>query len=68
MKIPDDYFMMSNFIAYQYYDVKNSWGTTDLGNNGHIYMSKPFFRMKSIAFTVHKDALSKEVKKQLGIK
>ncbi|MDD4208918.1 MAG: POTRA domain-containing protein [Bacteroidales bacterium] len=23
LKIPDDYFMMSNFIAYQYYDVKN---------------------------------------------
>jgi bleomycin hydrolase len=55
-------------LGNQYYDVKNSWGTTDLGNNGHIYMSKPFFRMKSIAFTVHKDALSKEVKKQLGIK
>ena len=55
-------------LGNQYYDVKNSWGTENLGNNGHIYMSKPFFRMKSIAFTVHKDALSEKVKKQLGIK
>ncbi|WP_313361234.1 C1 family peptidase [Empedobacter sp.] len=69
----DDHLMhitgiLKDQLGNQYYDVKNSWGTTDLGNNGHIYMSKPFFRMKSIAYTVHKDALSKEVKKQLGIK
>ena len=69
----DDHLMhitgiLKDQLGNQYYDVKNSWGTNDLGNNGHIYMSKPFFRMKSIAFTVHKDALSKEVKKQLGIK
>ncbi len=50
-----------------YYDVKNSWGTKDLGNGGHIYMSIPYFQMKSIAYTVHKDALSKELKKKLGI-
>lgn len=68
----DDHLMhitgiLKDQLGNQYYDVKNSWGTEDLGNNGHIYMSKPFFRMKSIAFTIHKDALSKEVKKQLGI-
>ncbi len=68
----DDHLMhitgiLKDQLGNQYYDVKNSWGTDNLGNNGHIYMSKAFFRIKSIAFTVHKDALSKEVKKQLGI-
>ena len=60
--------VLKDQLGNLYYDVKNSWGTEGLGNNGHIYMSKPFFRMKSIAYTIHKDALSKEVKKQLGIK
>lgn len=55
-------------IGNQYYDVKNSWGTKDLGNGGHIYMSIPYFRMKSIAYTVHKDALPKELKSKIGIK
>lgn len=69
----DDHLMhitgiLKDQLGNQYYDVKNSWGTENVGNNGHIFMSKPFFRMKSIAFTVHKDAISKDVKKQLGIK
>lgn len=51
-----------------YFDVKNSWGTKNLGNEGHVYMSFPFVRMKSVAFMVHKDALSKELKNKLGIK
>ena len=69
----DDHLMhitgiLKDQLGNQYYDVKNSWGTDNLGNNGHIFMSKPYFRMKSIAFTVHKDALSKDLKKKLGIK
>ena len=59
--------MVKDQIGNQYYDVKNSWGTKDLGNGGHIYMSIPYFKMKSIAYTVHKDALPKELKKKLGI-
>lgn len=54
-------------LGNQYYDVKNSWGTNDLGNNGHIYMSKAYFRMKSLAFTVHKDALTKTMKQKLNL-
>jgi len=50
-----------------YFDVKNSWGTENLGNAGHVYMSFPYIRMKSICFLVHKDALSKELKMKLGI-
>lgn len=59
--------MVKDQIGNQYYDVKNSWGTNGLGNEGHIYMSIPYFKMKSIAYTVHKDALSNELKKKLGI-
>lgn len=54
-------------LGNQYFDVKNSWGTENLGNGGHIYMSFPYMRMKSICFLVHKDAVSKELKKKLGI-
>lgn len=59
--------MVKDQNGNQYYDVKNSWGTNNLGNGGHIYMSIPFFRMKSIAYTVHKDALPKGLLKKLGI-
>lgn len=59
--------LVKDQIGNQYYDVKNSWGIDNRGNGGHIYMSIPFFRMKSIAYTVHKDALSNELKKRLGI-
>lgn len=51
----------------KYYMVKNSWG--DAGKyKGHWYASEAFVRGKSMEFTVHKDALSKDMKKKLGIK
>lgn len=59
--------MVKDQTGNQYYDVKNSWGTKDLENGGHVYMSVPYFRMKSIAYTIHKDALPKDLKKKLGI-
>ena len=44
----------------EYYKVKNSWGTDSkrIGNKGYIYMSKAFFKLKTISVMVHKDALS----------
>lgn len=67
----DDHLMhitgiLKDQLGNKYFDVKNSWGT-DLANGGDVYMSYAFIRMKSIAFMVHKDALSKELKKKLGI-
>lgn len=51
----------------EYYKVKNSWGTdsTKIGNSGYIYMSKAFFKLKTISVLVHKDALSDELKSNI---
>lgn len=58
--------MLIDQIGNQYFDVKNSWGT-NFANGGDIYMSAAYMRMKSICFLVHKDALSNDLKKKLGI-
>ena len=50
-----------------YWLVKNSWGTTSK-YRGIWYCSDSFLRSKTIDVVVHKDALSKDLKKKLGIK
>ena len=50
-----------------YYMVKNSWGETGK-YKGIWYASENFVAGKSIDIVVHKDALSKDIKKKLGIK
>lgn len=52
-----------------YYKVKNSWGriSNRVGNNGFIYMSVPYFKLKSISIFLHKEALSKEMTTKLGL-
>ena len=52
-----------------YYKVKNSWGTNSnrIGNDGYVFMSEPYFKLKSISIMVRKDALSKKLKKKLKI-
>ena len=50
-----------------YYKVKNSWNT---GNkyDGYIYASEAFVKYKTMSIMIHKDALTKDLKKKLGIK
>jgi bleomycin hydrolase len=49
-----------------YYKVKNSWGTNGK-NNGFVYMSVPYMKLKAISVLLHKDILTKKTKKELLI-
>ncbi|HIE45117.1 MAG TPA: aminopeptidase, partial [Flavobacteriaceae bacterium] len=48
----------------QYYKVKNSWGSNSkrVGNDGYIYMSVAYFKLKAISVLMHKNALPKKVR------
>lgn len=52
-----------------YYTVKNSWGGSSerVGNNGYIYMSVPYTKMKTISIIIHKDAMPSKTKKNLKV-
>ncbi len=50
----------------KYYKIKNSWG--DRGPyQGYWYCSEQYLRQYTIFFTLHKDALSKAMRKDLGL-
>ncbi len=51
-----------------YYTVKNSWG--EINNPfeiGYVYASSSYVQLKTIALLMHKDALSKSLKKRLQL-
>ncbi len=52
-----------------YFKVKNSWGSTSarVGNNGYIYMSIPYFKLKAISILLHQDALNSIMKNKLNL-
>ncbi|MBN1272491.1 MAG: aminopeptidase [Candidatus Aminicenantes bacterium] len=49
-----------------YYYIKNSSGA-DRAYEGYLFMSKPYFRMKTTAIMVHKNGLPPELKVKLGL-
>jgi bleomycin hydrolase len=51
-----------------FFIVKNSWGNDSNECGGYLYVSENYFKYKSISFLVHKNAVSPETKKKLGIK
>lgn len=50
-----------------YYKVKNSWGKDEnrVANEGYIYMSEAFMKLKTISIMVHKEAIAKDLKKKM---
>lgn len=68
----DDHGMLIMGIARdqngnKFYKVKNSWDTAG-PHEGFFFASEPFVTYKTMAVTIHKDALPKELRKKLGIK
>ena len=51
----------------KYFVVKNSWGESN-EKDGYFFASFPYVRYKTLNIQVHKDVLSKDLKKKLGIK
>ena len=69
----DDHSMLVVGIANdqngtKYYKIKNSWGTERGPYQGYWYCSEQYLRQYTIFFTLHKDALSKEMIKKLNLK
>ncbi|BDC98802.1 aminopeptidase C [Persicobacter psychrovividus] len=50
-----------------YFLVKNSWGNSN-DIDGYFFASEPYFAYKTMNYVVNKNALTKSMKKKLGIK
>ncbi len=53
--------------GYKFYYAKNSWGTKEKKYGGYWYMSERYFRLKTIAILVHKNAMPRGIKAKLGL-
>lgn len=67
----DDHLMHIVGVGYdeegnKYYKIKNSWGELS-DYKGYLYMSMPYFRMKTVSILVHKDAVPKKISGQLSM-
>ena len=51
----------------KYYKIKNSWGAERGPYQGYWYCSEQYLRQYTIFFTLHKDALSKSMRKSLNL-
>jgi bleomycin hydrolase len=59
--------MVADQLGTKYFTVKNSWGTVKKEMAGYLYVSQAYFRYKTMAIMVHKDALSKALRQKLGL-
>ncbi len=50
----------------RFYYVKNSWGT-DNPYKGYMFVSKPYFRYKTISIMLNKEALTSEIRSLLSL-
>ena len=59
--------MLTDQNGTKYYKVKNSWGTNPnrTTNNGYVYMSEAYVRLKAISVLLHKNALPKNIAKKI---
>lgn len=53
--------------GYDFYYVKNSWGTKDKKYDGYWYMSEIYIRLKTVAIMVHKNAIPDWLKNKLKL-
>lgn len=51
----------------KYYKVQNSWNVNN-PYKGFWYFSRPFFQYKTTSITINRNALSKDIRKKLGLK
>ncbi|HLP96195.1 MAG TPA: C1 family peptidase [Saprospiraceae bacterium] len=59
--------LVTDQAGTKYFTVKNSWGTVKKEMAGYLYVSQPYFRYKTMAIMVHKDALPKALRQKLGL-
>jgi bleomycin hydrolase len=50
----------------RYFYVKNSWGEIS-PFQGYVYMSEPYFKLKTVAIMVHKDAVPAAIRQKLNL-
>lgn len=58
--------MLNETHGGTYYAVKNSWGEIS-SLKGFVHVSEAYMRLNTISFTVHKNALPKDIRSRLGI-
>jgi len=50
----------------EYYKVKNSWGVKN-DQDGYLYVTKNFLKLKTTALLVHKDGVPKDIRQKCKI-